>query len=318
MGAYDVERIKPPTHLILHHSVSPEGDDIRKWSDSQVANWFSETGRTRTYTGYLHSFHYDPRTGQETFAAVQIALWPNGDDSDLNKDTWRVIPLTQSWYDDICWHAGNWIINTKSVGCETYGRYDNKTLPGNAVWALAKWCRENIDARNNKSTIIMGHKQIYQTACPGDWMNHIDQLIDMINNPDKYKGQYFTFEEKQQMIEQLQNQINQLSSQINQLNNQVSQQNGQISQLQGTVSNLTNDINGKNNQINQLNDQINQQNSLIADLRNQLANSGSNQDLLQSIENYKNQISVEINRRKNLENQLLDVQDQLQACKEGR
>ncbi|MEI7603609.1 MAG: N-acetylmuramoyl-L-alanine amidase [bacterium] len=280
MGQYDIERIKPPSYLVVHHSVSPEGDVIRNWSDQQVSDWFNEIGRTRTYAGYSHSYHYDPRTGNETFSAVQIALWPNGDDLDIYTDSWRVIPLVDDWYGEICWHAGNWEMNKRSVGCETYGRYDDKPLPENAVWALAEWCRNNIDKENNGATIIMGHKQIYPTACPGDWMNKIDLLIDMINNPATYQGKYFTFEEKKQMIDQLKAQIINLQSLI-------STQNTNIATL-----------NQKNQELINENEQFKIK---IQDLTGQIGYGQQNKDLLQSLENYKNQLLIEQQRREQLE-----------------
>lgn len=179
MGIYDIQRVKPPTHFIWHHAVSP---DMRGWSDQQVADWFNTIGRTRTYnsSGYSHSDHYDLRTGLETFSAVPIALVPNGDKEDIYSDTWRIVEIFD-WYNSVGWHAGNWDINCRSVGCETAGRFDDKELPNNAVKALAEWMRNNIHRANGGSTVILGHKQIVPTACPGYIMDKIPLLQKLLS-----------------------------------------------------------------------------------------------------------------------------------------
>lgn len=182
MGMYDVQRITPPSHFIWHHAVSP---DMRGWGDQDVANWFSSIGKTRTYgaAGYNRSDHYDLRTGQETFSAVPIALVPNGDRDDIYSDSWRVVEIFD-WYNNIGWHCGDWEMNRRSVGCETAGRYDDKELPLNAVKALAEWMKVNIHRANNKTTTILGHKQIIATACPGSIMDKIPLLYEWINTPE--------------------------------------------------------------------------------------------------------------------------------------
>lgn len=206
MGKYDVQRIKPPTAFILHHSVSPEGDVYRKWTDEQWKNWYNNVGRTRTYAGYTNSEHYDPITKQETFSAVPITLVPNGDGSDLFHDTWRMVEMFD-WYNCIGWQCGNWNMNCKSVGMETYGTWLDKELPINACKCIAKWIRENIDPTNGGITQVLGHKEIYATACPGRILERRDLIIDMANNPQKYDNLTQLKEEDPKMIEELKSQI---------------------------------------------------------------------------------------------------------------
>ena len=216
MGKFDLQRVKPPSILVWHHSVSPEGDDVRAWTDAQWKGWFNNIGKGRTYAGYAHSEHYELGTGTETFSAVPIVLVPNGDGKDVFTDTWRIVSVFD-WYENIGWHCGNWDINTKSVGCETYGRWDNKDLPDNAVKVLAKWTRDNIDKKNGGITKLMAHNEIIATACPGKIKSKLSLLLDMINNPLNYDNLLQKKSISKEMEQELQKQITELDSKVSAL-----------------------------------------------------------------------------------------------------
>lgn len=186
-GQYDVQNISPKSHLIWHHSVGPESDEHRHWTDRQWKDWFNTVGRARTYAGYAHSFHYEA-DGRETFSAVPLLLVPNGDGDSLSTDTWRII-IVSDWKSQVFWHCGNWEMNRRAVGVETYGRYDNKSLPDNATRALARWVKDNLEPQNGNTTIILGHREVTSTACPGSILpGDRDKLVDMTNNPQNYNN----------------------------------------------------------------------------------------------------------------------------------
>lgn len=66
----------------------------------------------------------------------------------------------------IGWHAGNWEINTRSVGLALSGRYEEVIPPMVQIEGAARLVREHYPhvARER----VLGHREVVETSCPGE------------------------------------------------------------------------------------------------------------------------------------------------------
>jgi N-acetyl-anhydromuramyl-L-alanine amidase AmpD len=103
-GANDVQR-QIINLAVLHHTVTAENATWKQLSD---------IGKTRTYAGHTHSYHYDPETKEETFIAYHFLVYKDG--------TYRRCLNDAA----VGWHCGNWEKNTRSIGITCVGDYSNQ------------------------------------------------------------------------------------------------------------------------------------------------------------------------------------------------
>jgi N-acetylmuramoyl-L-alanine amidase len=66
----------------------------------------------------------------------------------------------------IGWHAGNWEINTRSVGIALSGRYEETTPPMAQIEGVARLMRENYPQIARER--VIGHREVVETTCPGE------------------------------------------------------------------------------------------------------------------------------------------------------
>ena len=78
-------------------------------------------------------------------------------------------------FKDIAWHAGNWAANQRSIGIECRPEMSNEDFETVAQLIA------DIETYYGKSFYVHGHKDFFNTACPGRWYNQLDRLIDRVN-----------------------------------------------------------------------------------------------------------------------------------------
>lgn len=205
----DGHRVYPVDILVLHHAVS---DPMDNWDDIQVQDWFSNIGKSRGYNnGAINPQHYHPsRAGQLTYSMAHFCLHPYTKDG--NKYGWRLTQLIDDVWNNVAWHAGNWAINQRSIGIEVAGNWLGKDLPEKASMLIADTFRQH-DLNINGKFQVTGHQQWSATQCPGGIMNNRPQIIDMINNPQKYSG-LFGVEIDQAKMDEANKKIQNLEGQV--------------------------------------------------------------------------------------------------------
>jgi len=182
--ANDGNRVNPINYLIIHHSAGPA---FSEGSDREVADWYSSVGKGRGYKNYAHSYHYDPRTGKETFAQAHYALHRYS--GDKNKYGWRLVLLIRDPELNVSWGAGNWPVNQHGINIEICGDYSYKTIDPKALLLITD-SFIYLDKRLGGNLLIRGHKEVSQTgtACPGKIQTQMPILKDMFNNRSKYEN----------------------------------------------------------------------------------------------------------------------------------
>ncbi|WP_424116964.1 peptidoglycan recognition protein family protein [Rothia mucilaginosa] len=84
---------------------------------------------------------------------------------------------------DIAWHAGNWAANQRSIGIECRPEMSAEDFE-TVAQVIA-----DIETYYGRSFYIHGHKDFFNTACPGRWYDQLDRLIDRINAIKERKGE---------------------------------------------------------------------------------------------------------------------------------
>jgi hypothetical protein len=184
----DGNRVYPVNKLIMHHAVS---DNMVNWDDLAVQDWFSNVGKERGYSnGAVFSYHEHPgRPGQATYSMAHYCLHRYTKDG--NKYGWRLTELIKNPMQQVAWHCGNWAANQTSIGIETAGNYSSEDIDDKALMLVADtlgrpWDQELVEAGIPSGVSVYGHKDWFATACPGRIYNKINQLIDMINQGNKW------------------------------------------------------------------------------------------------------------------------------------
>lgn len=172
-GIYDQQR-KKITVAVLHHTVTPS---TYTWKQ------LSEIGRTRTYQGYPHSFHYDPQTKEETFIAYHYLVYPDGRTRKCLDDA------------DIGWHAGDWEVNTKSIAISFVGDYTKLKPNDKQIKAVADILRPYDQAVGGKLQVL-NHKEIKATACPASVADYRGKIIQYINEKPQGGESSMTWEKE--------------------------------------------------------------------------------------------------------------------------
>jgi len=183
----DVNR-KTVDYLVLHHAVTP------LWSDKSkawLAQWFSDNGYARAYSSNPGNWSglTNPYTGARSYSQAHFAgqrvdgSTPDATDQE-RADGYRLVPLVSDVWGQITWHAGNWDINTRSIGIENLGDYRNYTLRDGDAKVIAAFWRPQ-DQKLGGATAVVGHKEVSQlgTECPARIMEMRDTVVNYINNP---------------------------------------------------------------------------------------------------------------------------------------
>lgn len=76
---------------------------------------------------------------------------------------------------DIAWHAGDWGANSRSIGIECRPEMSDSDFE-----TLAHVIAD-IETYYHKSFFIHGHKDFFNTACPGRYYDRLDDLIKRVN-----------------------------------------------------------------------------------------------------------------------------------------
>ena len=153
----DAER-KPVDTIVVHHTT--EEPDIRLGKLSAIGlvrqyafQYLSDNVLGRRVRGQpIWSGHF--RQGKMVFFAYHWLLRPDGSTERLLEDS------------SIGWHAGNWDINTRSIGLAFSGDYEDSTPPATQIEAAAHLMRTHYPQVARER--IFGHNEIVVgTTCPG-------------------------------------------------------------------------------------------------------------------------------------------------------
>ena len=109
------------------------------------------------------------RQGQMVFFAYHWLIRPDGTCERLLEDS------------AIGWHAGNWNINTRSIGLALSGNYEHTPPPETQIAAVARLIKTQYPEIS--STHILGHRELRSDlTCPGNaflngWKETLLQLL---------------------------------------------------------------------------------------------------------------------------------------------
>lgn len=174
--------------LVLHHAVTPLWTDKSK---AWLAQWFSDNGFARAYSSNAANWSglINPYTGGRSYSqahyAAQRVDGSTPDASDAERAAgFRLVQLVADPFGQITWHAGNWAVNTGSIGIEHLGDYRNYTLRDGDAKVLADFWRPQ-DQAFGGATYVYGHVEVSTlgTECPARIMEQRDTVINYINNP---------------------------------------------------------------------------------------------------------------------------------------
>jgi len=173
------EMRRPIDAVVIHHT--EEEPDIRLSKLSAIGlvrqyafQYLAGDVSGRTVRGEpIWSGHF--RQGKMVFFAYHWLVRPDGTAERLLEDAY------------IGWHAGNWQINTSSIGLALSGNYEEATPPLVQIEAVARLIRTNYPQVTAGS--IVGHREVVAgITCPGaDFLNGWKQtLLDAVQKPDKW------------------------------------------------------------------------------------------------------------------------------------
>lgn len=154
----DDER-KPIDAVVIHHTSLPPGVSWQRLDAIQIltiyaAYYASPTDAEKEMRGQaIWSGHF--RDGRQIFYTYHWLVRMDGTVEKLLPD------------DKIGWQAGNWDINTRSVGICLDGDFEDSAPPDAVLDAVAKLIKENYP--QVKQERIFGHREINpKTTCPGN------------------------------------------------------------------------------------------------------------------------------------------------------
>lgn len=183
----DVNRL-PVDSLVLHHAVTPLWSEKSK---AQLAQWFSDNGFSRAYGSNEANWSglINPYTGARSYSQAHLAGQQvnssTPDATQAERDAgYRLVPLVSDIWGQICWHAGNWEMNRRSIGIENLGDYRNYTLRDGDCKVIAAFWRTQ-DLKMGGKTAIYGHSEVSDaaTSCPARIMEMRGKIVDYCNNP---------------------------------------------------------------------------------------------------------------------------------------
>jgi N-acetylmuramoyl-L-alanine amidase len=154
----DLDRERQPVDtVVIHHTEEDPGMSLGKLSAIGLVRQYGfeylgkDVSGNRVGGKPVWSGHF--REGKMVFFAYHWLIRPDGRAERLLEDAY------------IGWHAGNWEVNTRSVGIALSGNYEETIPPLAQIEAAAKVIRENYPWAS-----ILGHREVRQEAsltCPG-------------------------------------------------------------------------------------------------------------------------------------------------------
>lgn len=184
-------------NLVLHHAVTGLWEN---WSKAQLAQWFSDNGFARAYGSSPSNWSglINPYTGARSYSQAQLAgqrvtnATPDATDAE-RRAGYRLVPLVKDIWGQICWHAGNWTVNRRSIGIENLGDYRNYTLRDGDCKVIADFWRGHDQALKG-ITMVYGHREVSTlgTECPARIMEKRDHIINLINSSEEEKKDMVT------------------------------------------------------------------------------------------------------------------------------
>ena len=183
----DVNRL-PVDSFVLHHAVTPLWPEKSK---AELAQWFSDNGFKRAYGSNPANWSglINPYTGARSYSQAHLAgqqvtaSTPDATPAERSAG-FRWVELVADIWGQICWHAGNWNMNCRSIGIEMLGDYRNYTLRDWDARVLGAFWRPQ-DLSFGGATSIYGHREVSDssTECPARIMEMRDTVVAYCNNP---------------------------------------------------------------------------------------------------------------------------------------
>ena len=183
----DINRL-PVDCFVLHHAVTPLWPNR---SRVELAQFFSDSGFARAYGSNESNWSglINPYTGGRSYSQAHLAGQQvdasTPDATQAERDAgFRWVELVADIWGQICWHAGNWEMNRKSIGIEMLGDYRNYTLRDWDARVLGAFWRPQ-DLSFGGATAIYGHREVSDssTECPARIMEMRDTVVEYCNNP---------------------------------------------------------------------------------------------------------------------------------------
>jgi hypothetical protein len=154
----DLDRERQPVDtVVIHHTEEDPAISLGKLSAIGLVRQYgfeyleNKSPGERVEGRPVWSGHF--REGKMVFFAYHWLIRPDGRAERLLEDAY------------IGWHAGNWEVNTRSVGIALSGNYEEAIPPIAQIEAAAKVIGENYPRAS-----ILGHREVRQEAiltCPG-------------------------------------------------------------------------------------------------------------------------------------------------------
>lgn len=183
----DVNRL-PVDCYVLHHAVTQLWHEKTR---AQLAQFFSDSGFARAYGSNPANWSglYNPYTGARSYSQAHLAGQQVTDatpdaTAEEHAAGFRWVALVADIWGQICWHAGNWEMNRRSIGIEMLGDYRYYTLRDGDAAVLGAFWRPQ-DLKFGGATYIYGHKEVSDssTECPARIMEMRDVVVYYCNNP---------------------------------------------------------------------------------------------------------------------------------------
>lgn len=156
----DGER-KPVGSIVIHHTEEEPEISLGRLSAIGLIRQYAYQYLEDNVLGHrvrgrpIWSGHF--REGKMVFFAYHWLVRPDGTAERLLEDAY------------IGWHAGNWEINTKSVGIALSGNYENAVPPLRQIEAIVQLMKERYP--HVSGTNIIGHREVpgvrESVTCPG-------------------------------------------------------------------------------------------------------------------------------------------------------
>jgi hypothetical protein len=160
----DIER-KPIDSVVIHHTKNPSGISLERLNAMQLLRIYGRYFANPTNNREKHlkgqpvwSGHF--YKGQQVFWAYHWLVREDGRCEQILKDSY------------VGWHAGNWDINTRSVGICIDDDLTEKEPRDNIINSVAELIRSHY--KNVPIERIFGHCEVNrQTECPGSLFHKV-------------------------------------------------------------------------------------------------------------------------------------------------
>ncbi len=171
----DSER-KTPDTIVLHHTEEDPEISLAKLNALGLLRQYGLQYLENNVLGRavrgeaIWSGHF--RRGRMVFFAYHWLVRPDGTCERLLEDS------------AIGWHAGNWDINTRSIGIALSGNYEHATPPASQIAATARLIHTYYPSIVRER--VLGHREIRaDLTCPGDrfLVEWKQQLLELYNPP---------------------------------------------------------------------------------------------------------------------------------------